>query len=231
MALLMRRICNAFAVGVIAISMISNTEPALAGSASASRSLGRWQADIAGASHRFGIPQSWIRAVIKAESGGDPSALSLKGAMGLMQIMPQTWADLRARYGVGVNSYDPHANILAGTAYLRQLYECYGYPNLFAAYNAGPKRLDAYLFDRQPLPEETINYLMRLGRPQFSKRQIPFAKPAASLFFPLHTGARHPQSPSSDASPSGLFVPLNPVMQSKNSFNTSLSNGPNLHRK
>ena len=60
--------------------------------------------------------------------------------MGLMQVMPGTYSDLRNRYALGGDSYDPHDNIFAGTAYLRQMYERYGYPSLFAAYNAGPKR-------------------------------------------------------------------------------------------
>jgi soluble lytic murein transglycosylase-like protein len=53
---------------------------------------------IAEASRRFGVPIAWIRAVMRAESAGDPRALSPKGAMGLMQIMPPTWAGLRLRH-------------------------------------------------------------------------------------------------------------------------------------
>jgi soluble lytic murein transglycosylase-like protein len=67
------------------------------------------------------IPASWIRAVLQAESGGAARALSPKGAMGLMQIMPETWATLRLRYGLGADPFDPHDNILAGAAYLREL--------------------------------------------------------------------------------------------------------------
>jgi hypothetical protein len=76
-------------------------------------------ADIAEGSHRFDIPASWIRAVIEAESLGDTRAMSPKGAMGLMQIMPETWTSLRLRYGLGADPFDPHDNILAGAAYLR----------------------------------------------------------------------------------------------------------------
>lgn len=79
--------------------------------------------------------------------------------MGLMQVMPGTYADLRRRYSLGSDSYDPHDNILAGTAYLRQMYERYGYPSLFAAYNAGPARFDAYLFGGKQLPNETLHYV------------------------------------------------------------------------
>ena len=55
------------------------------------------------AAQRFGIPEAWIRAVASIESGGDPRAVSPAGAMGLMQIMPDTWAGLRRRYGLGAN--------------------------------------------------------------------------------------------------------------------------------
>jgi len=98
------------------------------------------------------------------ESGGHTTLhgkpiTSSAGATGLMQVMPGTYADLRRRYSLGGDSYDPHDNILAGTAYLRQMYERYGYPSLFAAYNAGPARFDAYLFGRRRLPNETLHYV------------------------------------------------------------------------
>jgi soluble lytic murein transglycosylase-like protein len=80
------------------------------------------------ASRRFAIPASWIRAVMQAESGGDPRALSAQGAMGLMQIMPGTWAELRVRYGLGADPYDPRDNITAGVAYLRELHDRFGAP-------------------------------------------------------------------------------------------------------
>ncbi|WP_227818677.1 lytic transglycosylase domain-containing protein, partial [Klebsiella aerogenes] len=63
---------------------------------------------MAEASQRFGIPTTWMRAVMRAESFGDVHAISPKGAMGLMQIMPQTWATLRQRYHLGADPYDVH---------------------------------------------------------------------------------------------------------------------------
>jgi soluble lytic murein transglycosylase-like protein len=111
------------------------------------------------ASRRFGIPTVWIRAVISQESGGDVYAVSSKGAMGLMQIMPQTWRDLRARYGFGRDPFDPHDNVHAGTAYLRELHDRYGMPGFLAAYNAGPARYEDYLTAGRPLPAETVNYV------------------------------------------------------------------------
>ena len=75
-----------------------------------------YAASIAEAVRRFDIPAGWIRAVMGAESAGDTGAISAKGARGLMQIMPATWDDLRARYGLGSDPFDVHDNILAGAA-------------------------------------------------------------------------------------------------------------------
>jgi soluble lytic murein transglycosylase-like protein len=114
------------------------------------------------ASRRFGIPARWILAVIDVESAGDVRAKSPKGAMGLMQIMPETWTELRLRYDLGNDPYDPHDNILAGTAYLSELRDRYGAPGFLAAYNAGPARYDERLAGR-PLPAETQAYLQKLA--------------------------------------------------------------------
>lgn len=113
---------------------------------------------IAEAAQRFTLPAAWIRAVMRTESNGDPHATSPKGAMGLMQIMPETWAELRIRYGLGDDAYDPHDNIIAGTAYIRELFDRYGSPGWIAAYNAGPGRYEASLIGR-PLPTETRAYV------------------------------------------------------------------------
>jgi hypothetical protein len=117
---------------------------------------------VAEASQRFGIPAAWIRAVMRVESAGDVRAISPKGAMGLMQIMPDTWADLRIRHRLGSNPYDPRDNILAGAAYLRALHDRYGSPGFLAAYNAGPGRYQEYLAGR-PLPAETRAYVAVLA--------------------------------------------------------------------
>lgn len=117
---------------------------------------------IAEASRRFGIPESWIRAVRRVESAGNARAVSSAGAMGLMQVMPQTWAELRIRYGLGRDPFDPRDNILAGTAYLREMYDRYGSPGFLAAYNAGPGRYEEYLAGRA-LPAETRTYVAVLA--------------------------------------------------------------------
>ena len=115
------------------------------------------------AARRFGLPASWISAVMAMESGGDVLALSSQGAMGLMQIMPDTWADLRARHGLGADPYEPRDNILAGAAYLREMHDRYGSPGFLAAYNAGPARYDQYLATGRELPAETQLYVAMLA--------------------------------------------------------------------
>jgi hypothetical protein len=120
-----------------------------------------YAAPIAEASHRFRVPERWIRAIMHLESARDPRAVSRKGALGLMQIMPATFAELRLRHQLGRDPYDPHDNILAGTAYLRELYDRYGSPGFLAAYNAGPGRYEASLKGR-PLPAETRAYVAML---------------------------------------------------------------------
>ena len=117
---------------------------------------------VAEAAHRFGIPAAWIRAVMRAESFGDMRAISPQGAMGLMQIMPETWIGLRQRYGLGADPYDAHDNIIAGAAYLRELHDRYGIPGFLAAYNTGPARWEDHLATGRPLPSETRAYLARL---------------------------------------------------------------------
>ncbi|KXV60070.1 lytic transglycosylase [Acetobacter senegalensis] len=117
-----------------------------------------YAAEVAEAARRFDIPATWIRAVMGAESADDPGAVSSAGAMGLMQIMPGTWAELRVRHHLGRDPYDPRDNILAGAAYLRELHDRYGSPGFLAAYNAGPDRYEASLAGR-PLPSETRAYV------------------------------------------------------------------------
>lgn len=101
---------------------------------------------------------------MRVESAGDVRALSNKGAMGLMQIMPRTWATLQQQHGLGIDPYDPHDNILAGAAYLRELHDRYGARGFLAAYNAGPGRYEDHLSGRRTLPAETVDYVAKVGR-------------------------------------------------------------------
>ncbi|HEV7265252.1 MAG TPA: lytic transglycosylase domain-containing protein [Falsiroseomonas sp.] len=122
-----------------------------------------WGPYIQQAARRFDVPERWIREVMRQESGGRQSVTSHAGAMGLMQVMPGTYAELSRRYGLGGDPYHPWDNIMAGTAYLREMYELYGAPGFLAAYNAGPRRLEDYLWAGRGLPAETRNYVARIG--------------------------------------------------------------------
>lgn len=155
------RLCACITVAILLVGSINaaNSEP-IAGKPSERAATA---ADIAvfveEAARRFAIPPLWIRAVMQAESGGDARALSAQGAMGLMQIMPGTWAELRLRYGLGADPYDPHDNITAGAAYLREMHDRYGEPGFLAAYNAGPDRYKEHVATGRPLPAETVSYM------------------------------------------------------------------------
>lgn len=165
---------------------------------------------IAEAARRFGIPVSWISAVMGAESAGDARAFSRKGAMGLMQIMPDTWLELRARYGLGRDPFDPRDNVLAGAAYLREMHDRYGSPGFLAAYNAGPQRYEEYLAGGRALPAETRAYVATLaplvgGEPFESVTAIapdPLAWTRSPLFV-VHANNGANAGPSQDQRGSG----------------------------
>jgi hypothetical protein len=111
------------------------------------------------AAERNAIPATWVRAVLQVESAGDPHAVSGAGAMGLMQLMPGTWKEVRRTLNLGADPFDPRDNIAAGAAYLRWLHDRYGDAGFLAAYNAGPGRYDEHLATGRPLPGETISYV------------------------------------------------------------------------
>lgn len=181
--------------------------------------IDQWRQLIANASQRFDIPAAWIRAVMQAESGGRTMLdgrpiTSSAGAIGLMQIMPETYDELRQRYGLGADPADPHDNIYAGTAYLRELYERFGYPGLFAAYHAGPGRYGDYLAYGRALPAETLGYLEAMGQPGSRTPTIPTVASGESLFFPLHnTMSTAPGSPAASVA-DRLFIPLHSASES-----------------
>lgn len=173
------------------------------------------------AAQRFGIPESWISRVMHVESRGNPRAVSRAGAMGLMQIMPATWTMLSARHGLGSDPFDVRANILAGAAYLRAMWDRYrSVPLMLAAYNAGPGRADAYAAGRRGLPAETRAYVARLApalgtgvdKPVSIARTAPPSWRDASLFTRQHDPvARATDERTERASPAShdpLFVRL-----------------------
>lgn len=156
-------IASSLSVMLIVTGAPSHAQPTAVQRVSRIRIAEPFAAFVAEASRRFSIPAAWIRAVMHAESFGDAHAISPKGALGLMQIMPETWAALRRRYGLGADPYDAHDNIMAGAAYLRELYDRYGIPGFLAAYNAGPARWEDFVTAGRPLPAETRVYLAKLA--------------------------------------------------------------------
>ncbi|RAZ82962.1 lytic transglycosylase domain-containing protein [Mesorhizobium hawassense] len=182
--------------------------------------LARWQRFVSEASGRFGIPQSWIYAVMDAESRGQTMLdgrpiTSRAGAIGLMQVMPGTYEELRVEHGLGADPADPRDNILAGTAYLSAMFDRFGFPGLFAAYNAGPERYEAHLQRGKSLPRETVLYLeqleaagvsaddMQAFKDKSRPPKVPKISSGRELFF-LKKGV-------SATNPSGeLLVPLGP---------------------
>ncbi|KPP90108.1 MAG: Transglycosylase SLT domain [Rhodobacteraceae bacterium HLUCCA08] len=178
---------------------------------------------IAEASARFAIPEHWIRSVMQVESAGDQRAVSHAGAMGLMQVMPGTWAGLRQDHDLGSDPFDTRDNILAGTAYLRAMLDRYGtVGGMLAAYNAGPGRYDEYLSEGRPLPAETRAYVAMLAPRLDGRAPLPNRATVAdwreAALFTDRSAARPPQnggSPDADRTPretgpaapnTGIFV-------------------------
>lgn len=203
----------------------------------ASPAVERWRPYIAEASQRFGVPQAWIAAVMQAESAGQTHLngrpiTSHAGAMGLMQVMPGTWAALRRQHGLGPDPHDPRDNIMAGTAYLRAMHDRFGYPGLFAAYNAGPGRYAEHLRTGRALAGETRGYIAQFAKTPATPSMPPAILSGTRLFFSLGSAGnasrnaksaadRRPsgdapragsdaQSAPEKAASDGLFVPLNP---------------------
>ena len=127
--------------------------------ATRSAAVDRFAKFIGSASGRFAVPASWIRAVMQVESGGDEHAISPRGAMGLMQLMPVTWMELSVRYGLGLDPFDPQNNIMAGAGYLKEMHDRFGSAGFLAAYHAGPWRYEQHLVTGKPLPSETTAYV------------------------------------------------------------------------
>lgn len=152
-----------FALALVFAVQMAGSSPAAGQPAPGITTAHPYAAHVAEAARRFGIPEDWVWAVMRVESNGDRRAVSSAGAMGLMQIMPATWGNLRGRYHLGSDPFDPRDNIMAGTAYLREMHDRYGNAAaMLAAYNAGPGRYEEYLSRGRPLPRETRAYLAKL---------------------------------------------------------------------
>ncbi len=195
--------------GVLAVGAWPVAVSAQAAPATRANPADPYSAHIAEASRRFGIPEHWIRVVLRAESAGDVRAISSAGAMGLMQVMPDTWAGLRVRHGLGRDPYDPRDNIMAGTAYLREMWDRYGnVAAMLAAYNAGPGRYDEHRATGRRFPAETRAYVAALapviGGPDGTETPMTAPPPPsdwrdAPLFVTRSTDMRTAAAPSSEA--------------------------------
>jgi membrane-bound lytic murein transglycosylase B len=142
---------------------------------------------------------------------------SAAGAMGLMQLMPATWERFSQNLKLGGDVYDPHDNILAGAAYLRELYDRYGWPGSTAAYHAGPQRYEDYLKTGRPLPNATLDYLARIDRSLARlSAEVPASLVAAAapsnatreLFVARRPSVTAPDAHSDQPANDGLFVAL-----------------------
>jgi soluble lytic murein transglycosylase-like protein len=154
------RIITVIAPFVFQIAGLTIVQPsANAQTAARPEAVDRYGKFIEEASGRFAVPARWIRAVMRVESDGDEHAISPRGGMGLMQLMPDTWVELSVRNSLGVDPFDAHDNILAGTAYLKDMRDRFGSAGFLAAYHAGPARYEQHLATGRPLPQETIAYV------------------------------------------------------------------------
>lgn len=173
--------------------------------------LAAWRPVIAEASARFGVPVEWIDRVIRTESAGRTTLhgrpiTSRAGAMGLMQLMPRTWTTMRRRLGLGNDPYQPRDNIFAGTYYLRLMYDRFGYPGLFAAYNAGPARYQAYSTAMTSLPAETRAYLDEVAPGSIDPVGSQGIARQDSIFITLRSASS--EETEDDGSPPRLFFRL-----------------------
>lgn len=165
------------------------------------------------ASDRTGVPVAVIWAVIGTESAGELRATSPKGAAGLMQLMPKTWSMLRNELGLGADIFDPHDNIIAGTYYLRYLYDQYGWEGMFAAYNAGPGRYESHRDRGQALPVETHAYVSRISEKLSGKRYVFKPNTSTAISIPWTEAALFIASPDGVVTPTpGLTTTMTPFV-------------------
>jgi soluble lytic murein transglycosylase-like protein len=159
------------------------------------------------------VPVAWIERVMRVESGGQTTLAgrpirSRAGAMGLMQLMTGTWEMMRAALALGPNPDDPRDNILAGALYLRMMYDRFGYPGMFAAYNAGPGRFAAHLATGKGLPAETIGYLKK-GDPITFHESISPQDRSRKTLFALDQAASREAKALAERTRAALFVVRN----------------------
>ena len=209
-------------LGVVAIA--ASAWPSV-GAAAKPALPNRCAAYVPEAARRSGLSEEVVARVMLAESGGNARIVSVKGAIGCMQIMPATWSYLTARFSLGADPFDARMNMIGGAMYLAELAARYGWPGALAAYNAGPGRYQRYVQGGVPLPSETIAYAARIGRNAEGPTAVASAPrwQEARLFMarPTFEGAAVP--PTTPISPAG-----NVEVQPRNSlfpFSRALDGG------
>lgn len=121
----------------------------------------KFSGEVERAASAYGIEAELLYAVIRTESNFRPDAVSSAGAVGLMQLMPQTARFIEQRAGISSDLYDPAANICAGAWYLQYLFSKFeGEREAFAAYNAGEGTVRAWL--RDPSYSDDGKHLMHI---------------------------------------------------------------------
>lgn len=170
-----RRVCGLLAFGIAAAAAFAFLAPApvraaqavqmapapsLAVSPSSSAACAPHAAEAAA---RSALPASVILRVMHVESRGRVNAISPKGAMGCMQIMPATWRYLTARHRLGADPWNARFNMIGGALYLAELARQFGFPGAYAAYNAGPARYARHVRGAASLPAETVAYMASLS--------------------------------------------------------------------
>ena len=154
---------------------------------------------VAKAAGKTGIDRNLLSSVIRAESDFKPRAVSPKGAMGLMQLMPATARSLAVRH-----PFDPAENVQGGARYLKELLGKYGSVNLaLAAYNAGPGKVS--LYRGVPPFRETRSYIARVRR-NMKRHSVPNAKTGTVK---LTCSPFAPRCTEEDAAPPAEAAPFN----------------------
>lgn len=199
-----------------AIACVVMATPCLASAAQAAEpghfcGTAQWKSQLERAAKHFDLPERWLRAVIHAESPGcvtmnGAPTVSSAGAMGLMQLMPDTWATYRDKLQLGDDPHDPSDNIFAGTAYLRDLYDRFGWPGAVAAYHAGPTRYSEHLSGGRQLPRVTRDYVTRIEK--LTGEHDPLELPERTLFVERPATKTAPDAPADDPQNRRLFVDL-----------------------
>lgn len=130
--------------------------------------LDRWNPVVREAAARFHIPALWLRAVMRNETGGrtvqdgDKPITSRAGALGVMQLEPDTYSQMAQQHDLGADPSVARDNIFAAAAYLSWLKARYGFPGMFGAYNFGPGNWEDHLRHKSALPAETRNYVKQI---------------------------------------------------------------------